>query len=123
MGMAKGSKTPVVAGPAGGIGKSIVKRFLEDGHRVVAGDADANGLKELSGEFNSGTRKVWEKQGNLRSKAYCEGLVEHAIAEAGRLDVLVNNAGIITRGNILETTDEDWVRTFNNLTALFDTWR
>jgi len=122
--MAAESKTAVITGAGGGIGKVIVKRFVDDGYCVIAGDVDANGLKELSNVFNKGVQKVWERQGDLRSKAYCEGLIDHAIAETGRLNVLVNNAGIITRGNIVETTDEDWARTFDiNVTAIFYTCR
>jgi len=117
-------KTAVITGAAGGIGKAVAKRFVESGYRVVAGDADVAGLKELSAGLSGGTRKVWEKLGDLRSKAYCEGLIDYALATTGRLDVLVNNAGIITRGSILETTDEDWIRTFDiNLTAIFYTCR
>src|SRR5262245_9725377 len=101
--MAAESKTAVITGAAGGIGKAIVRRFVDDGYRVIAGDADADGLKALADAFNDGGRKVLERKGDLRSKAYCEELVDHAIAETRRLDVLVNNAGIITRGNIVET--------------------
>ncbi|TIT86065.1 MAG: SDR family oxidoreductase, partial [Mesorhizobium sp.] len=67
---------------------------------------------------------VWSKAGDLRDKAYCEDLIEYAIQATGRLDVLINNAGIITRGNILETTDDDWERTFDiNLKSIFYTCR
>lgn len=122
--MANEKKTAAVTGAAGGIGRAIVQRFVEDGFHVVAGDADAAGLKELSNSLNSDTQKVWDKAGDLRSKAYCEALIDHAVGQTGRLDVLVNNAGIITRGNVLETTDEDWERTFDiNLTAVFYTCR
>lgn len=122
--MATKKKTAVVTGAAGGIGKAIVKRFVDDGYCVIAGDADANGLTELGSAFNKANRNVWERQGDIRSKAYCEGLIDYAIAETGRLDVLVNNAGIITRGNVVETTDEDWARTFDiNVTAIFYTCR
>jgi len=122
--MTNGNKTAVITGAAGGIGQAIVRRFIEDGFWVVAGDADADGLGKLAGLFNNGSQRIWEKPGDLRSKAYCEGLIDHAIAETGRLDVLLNNAGIITRGNILETSDEDWSRTFDiNLNAIFYTCR
>lgn len=122
--MAAESRTAVVTGAAGGIGSAIVKRFVDDGYRVIAGDADAHGLKQLSSALNGAVQKVWESQGDLRSKAYCEGLIDHAISETGRLDVLVNNAGIITRGTIVDTTDEDWARTFDiNVTAIFHTCR
>jgi meso-butanediol dehydrogenase/(S,S)-butanediol dehydrogenase/diacetyl reductase len=122
--MANEGKTAVITGAAGGIGKAVVKRFVTDGFQVIAGDADVAGLKELSGAFNNGAQLIWEKAGDVRSKAYCEELIDHAIVQTGRLDVLVNNAGIVTRGNILETTDEDWDRTFDvNLTAIFRTCR
>ena len=117
-------KTAVITGAAGGIGKAIVKRFIESGYHVVAGDADAAGLKELANAFNGGAQVIWEQSGDLRSKDYCERLVDDAVTATGRLDVLVNNAGIITRGNVLETTDEDWERTFDiNLKAVFHTCR
>lgn len=116
--------TAVITGAPGGIGRAIARRFVESGYRLVVGDADAPGLEDLSGALNNGARNVWAKPWDLRSKAYCEELIDHAIAVTGRLDVLVNNAGIITRGNILETSDEDWARTFDlNLNAIFLTCR
>jgi len=120
--MAAEGKTAVITGAAGGIGSAIVKRFVDDGYRVIAGDADGDGLRGLSSRFDSTV--IWERQGDLRSKAYCECLIDHAINTTGRLDVLVNNAGIITRGNIVDTTDEEWARTFDiNVTAIFYTCR
>lgn len=117
-------KTAVITGAAGGIGAAVVKRFVSEGFQIVAGDADAAGLQRLASEPNDGEKRVHTFQGDLRSKEYCEGLIDHAVRSTGRLDVLVNNAGIITRGNILETTDEDWDRTFDiNLKALFFTCR
>ncbi len=82
--MVDGRRTAVVTGAAGGIGKAITKRLIKDGYRVVAGDADANGLKALSGAFNNGNQVVWEQQGDLRSKAYCEALIDLAIQFTGR---------------------------------------
>src|SRR5262245_24055871 len=117
-------KAAVVTGAAGGIGRAITKRLVESGYRVIAGDADAGGLRALAAAFNEGDGAVWEKPGDLRSKDYCEELIDFSIRATGRLDLLVNNAGIITRGNVLETTDEDWARTLDvNLTAIFRTCR
>ena len=117
-------KTAVVTGAAGGIGKAVAKRFVEGGFRVILGDADVAGLHALVAALNVTGRNVWDKSGDLRSKSYCEALIDYSIEATGRLDVLVNNAGIITRGNILETSDEDWSRTLDvNLTAVFYTCR
>lgn len=117
-------KTAVVTGAAGGIGQAVARRFAQSGLRVILADANVAGLQALAAELNASERVAWAQPGDLRSKRYCEVLIDHALETTGRLDVLVNNAGIITRGNILETTDEDWARTLDvNLTAIFYTCR
>lgn len=117
-------KTAVITGAAGGIGQAISRQFVANGYRVVAGDADQAGLDRLKAELNRTGQTVWSRAGDLRNKAYCEELIDYSIRATGRLDVLVNNAGIITRGNILKMTDEHWERTFDiNLTSIFYTCR
>ncbi|QKC98861.1 SDR family NAD(P)-dependent oxidoreductase [Mesorhizobium sp. NZP2298] len=117
-------KTAVITGAAGGIGQAIARQFVANGFRVVASDADQAGLDTLEAELNRTGENVWGKAGDLRNKPYCEDLIEYSVQATGRLDVLVNNAGIITRGNILDTTDDDWKRTFEiNLTSIFYTCR
>ena len=125
MGMTEDTiKTAVITGAAGGIGRTIARKFIGNGFRVVLGDADADQLASFCAELNAGSEIAWAVPGDLRTKAYCEDLVDAALAKTGRIDVLVNNAGIITRGNILETSDDDWIRTFDvNLTAVFYTCR
>ena len=122
--MDTGKKTAVVTGAAGGIGQAIARKFVSSGYRVVAGDADQKGLEGLAAELNRTGEIVFIKPGDLRKKTYCEELIDYSSQSTGRLDVLVNNAGIITRGNVLETTDEDWERTFDiNLRSIFYTCR
>ena len=117
-------KTVVVTGAAGGIGRAICRQFVENGFRVIGGDADRQGLAGLEAALNTDGENVRGKVGDLRSKTYCEELIDEAIRRTGRLDVLVNNAGIITRGTILDTSDEDWERTFDiNVRAIFHTCR
>ncbi|MEI9425872.1 SDR family NAD(P)-dependent oxidoreductase [Mesorhizobium sp. Cs1299R1N1] len=117
-------KTVVVTGAAGGMGQAICRKFAANGYFVVAGDTNQDRLKSTADELNRGKETVLARPGDLRSKAYCEDLVDIAIQRTGRLDALVNNAGIITRGTILDTTDEDWERTFDiNLKAIFYTCR
>ncbi|MER9370652.1 SDR family oxidoreductase [Mesorhizobium sp. M0518] len=118
------TKTVVVTGAAGGMGQAICRRFVANGYFVIAGDANADRLMETTDELNRAGRNALAKAGDLRSKAYCEDLIDTAVSLTGRLDTLVNNAGIITRGTVLETSDEDWERTFDiNLKAVFYTCR
>ncbi|WP_352973485.1 SDR family NAD(P)-dependent oxidoreductase [Mesorhizobium sp. M1334] len=117
-------KTVVVTGAAGGMGQAICKKFASSGYFVVAGDTNAERLAETISEINRSGDNGLAKPGDLRSKAYCEDLIDTAISLTDRLDALVNNAGIITRGTILDTSDEDWERTFDiNLKAVFYTCR
>lgn len=117
-------KTVVVTGSAGGMGQAICKRFVANGYFVIAGDANAKRLIDTAAELNRSWQNALAKLGDLRSKPYCEDLIDTAIRLTGRLDALVNNAGIITRGTILETSDEDWEKTFDiNLKAIFCTCR
>src|SRR5262245_18905769 len=99
----KQRKTAVVTGAAGGIGKAVARRFADSGFRLILADAAIPGLQALAAELNQPEERAWAKPGDLRSKAYCEALLDYSIEATGRLDVLINNAGIITRGNILET--------------------
>lgn len=118
------TKTAVVTGAAGGIGRAVARRFAASGFRVVLGDVDGAGLQAVTAELNQDTKVAWDRPGDLRTKAYCDDLIDYAVAKTSRLDVLVNNAGIITRGDVLETSDEDWRRTFDiNVTAVFYTCR
>ncbi|MER8544006.1 SDR family oxidoreductase [Mesorhizobium sp. M1334] len=106
------------------MGQAICKKFASSGYFVVAGDTNAERLAETISEINRSGDNGLAKPGDLRSKAYCEDLIDTAISLTDRLDALVNNAGIITRGTILDTSDEDWERTFDiNLKAVFYTCR
>nr|WP_284283479.1 SDR family NAD(P)-dependent oxidoreductase [Mesorhizobium amorphae] len=112
-------KTALITGAAGGIRQAISRQFVANGYRVVAGDADQTGLDRLEAELNRTEQTVWSRAGELSKE-----LIYYCIRATGRLDVLVNNAGIITRGNVLETTDEHWEGTFDiNLTSIFYTCR
>jgi len=100
-------KVTLVTGAASGIGRATVMRFLEEGARVVAGDVDREGLDELAKECRD--RPLSTQVVDVGERAQCEGLVADVLVGAGRLDVLVNSAGITSRG-LEETLDyeEKW---------------
>ena len=101
-------KSAIITGAAGGIGEATARLFVAEGAKVVLTDV-AKGGKKLAKELGEaalflhhdvGDRKQWTK------------VVEAALARFGRLDVLVNNAGIYNVKPMLETTEADLERTF-----------
>lgn len=90
-------KTALVTGAAGGIGQAIVAGFRAEGARVAAADRDSSAIPADA-----------HLDGDLLNPEYCDGLIAAAVAALESIDIIVNNAGVITRGTIDETTDADW---------------
>lgn len=86
-----------MTGAAGGIGASIVARLREAGARVAVADRD---VSSVEAEVHL--------PGDLLDHTYTDGLAQAAADRLGGLDIVVNNAGVITRGSVTETSDQDW---------------
>lgn len=97
MGDLKG-KTALVTGAAGGIGRAIVARLRTEGVTVAGAD-----MVPCEADFSF--------EGNLMNADYCDALPARAAEAMNGLDILINNAGIITRGPITDASDEDYQRT------------
>ena len=97
--------TPVVlvSGAAGGIGSAVVRRFLQAGWQVAATDRDAEGLHGLTG---SGV--VARIPCDVRHADECRRVVEASVAAAGRLDALVNAAGVWREGPVESCSEADF---------------
>ena len=90
----------VVTGAGDGIGASTARKFLDLGDRVYGADL---ALDETPSELIEAICDVADPDA-------VSGLVERAVNETGRIDVLVNNAGIRVTGDVIGTTIEDWDR-------------
>lgn len=90
-------RTALVTGAAGGIGKAIVARLQADGTQVAVADRDT---KDLTAQAHL--------PGDLLDPAYCDTLPQAAHDALGGLDIVINNAGVITRGPVTESSDADW---------------
>jgi meso-butanediol dehydrogenase / (S,S)-butanediol dehydrogenase / diacetyl reductase len=110
-------KRVLITGGASGIGAATAARFLEEGARVVVLDRDADGLRRIAAELPAlaGTVAADVSRLNELRRGFDE-----AVGLMGRVDVLINNAGISIRHNFLDITPEDWDRVLAvNLTGVF----
>jgi glucose 1-dehydrogenase len=100
-------KVAAITGAARGIGKACAKRFLDDGVKVVISDVDADGLAATAAELGRplALRTV---VGNVAKRADVDQLVATAVKEFGRIDIMVNNAGVARNRDILEISEEEF---------------
>lgn len=104
-------RTAVVTAAAGaGIGGATARRFLEEGARVVLGDAHARRLtataEALAEEFGAG--KVASLPCDVTDEDQVNALLDTAEERHGRLDIVVNNAGLGGTADLVEMTDTQW---------------
>ncbi|WP_405971521.1 SDR family oxidoreductase [Streptomyces sp. NBC_00988] len=109
-GLLKGRTAVVTAAAGAGIGGATARRFLEEGARVLISDAHTRRLKEyeaeLAGEF--GAESVAALPCDVTDEAQVQALFDAAVAAHGRLDVVVNNAGLGGTSDLVDMTDEQW---------------
>jgi NAD(P)-dependent dehydrogenase (short-subunit alcohol dehydrogenase family) len=101
----------IVTGGARGIGRAIVAGFLREGASVYAVDRNAEGLHDL--EQRSADEHLRTGVANLADVVQAQRMVGDAIETLGGLDVLVNNAGIMPDGPILDVSQETFDAAFN----------
>ena len=113
------AKTAVVTGAARGIGLAITERFLAEGYRVAMIDIDAPTLMSAAARLSPADR-VLAIECDVADPAQVDDAVERAVRAFGRVDALVNNAGIAVFKPLLEHTFEEWSRVIAvNLTGAF----
>ena len=89
------NKSIVVTGASSGMGKAIVELFAREGANIVAVARRAERLEELAAALKDADGRIIPFAGDVRSEETMVGAIELAVKEFGRLDVLVNNAGIM----------------------------
>jgi NAD(P)-dependent dehydrogenase (short-subunit alcohol dehydrogenase family) len=101
----------IITGGSRGIGKAIAFLFAKEGSDIVLADIDLEGIKNIADEITSKTgRKCIAINVDISKKADVEKMVSATMKEFGKVDVLVNNAGILLHRPILDMTEEEWDR-------------
>lgn len=106
MGRRFADKSVIVTGGASGIGRATAIRIAAEGGRVLALDLDDQGLATLAAEYPD----IAVRAGSASDEATAHAVVADWIGQAGRLDVLVNMAGIIRSGHAAEMSLDDFMR-------------
>lgn len=103
------NKSIVVTGASAGMGKSIVELFVKEGANVVAVARRAERLAELKESLKDAPGKLVVFTGDVSKKEDNEKMIDLAVSEFGKLDVLVNNAGVMDdMAAMADVTDEKY---------------
>ncbi len=103
------AKVVMVSGAAGGLGAALCRRFAAAGAQIVAVDRDGAGLDRLDASLAANAVPVLTLVTDITDVQACRAAVDAALARFGRLDGLVNNAGISHR-SLLRETDPSTIR-------------
>lgn len=107
MGALEGRRA-IVTGAGSGIGRGIAERLAAEGAAVVIADLDGAGAGVVAGAIGSHGGRAVDLRCDVTSESDCQAAVARAIHDFGGLDLLVNNAGIIRRRTVIETTEAEW---------------
>lgn len=114
------NKVAIITGARRGMGKAHALALAQAGAKVVVSDIALADCKKVVEEIEKKKGEAIAVQCDVSKKAEVDQMVETAIKKWGRVDVLINNAGICQFKPFLELTEEDWDRTINiNLKGYF----
>ncbi|MGH7709118.1 MAG: SDR family NAD(P)-dependent oxidoreductase [Vulcanimicrobiaceae bacterium] len=103
-------KVAIVTGAATGNGQAIAQAFAREGASVLVADIAPDGAPETLNIIESAGGIAKALQADVRKADDAARMVEAALSWFGRLDIMVNNAGVIGRGDFLEVAEHEWDR-------------
>jgi meso-butanediol dehydrogenase/(S,S)-butanediol dehydrogenase/diacetyl reductase len=111
-------KVALITGGGAGIGAAISERFVKEGARIVITGRRQAVLERMAQKLPAGSTEIFA--GDVSKEEDVKGMVETAVKFGGKLDVLVNNAGISMMGSVTDISMENWLNTISiNLTGPF----
>jgi 3-oxoacyl-[acyl-carrier protein] reductase len=101
-------KVAFVTGAAGGIGAATARRFAREGAVVAVNDARPGGLDAVAADIEAAGAKALVMTGDVVNRADCERMIHDVTTAFGRLDILINNAGINRDAMAHKMSEEQW---------------
>jgi NAD(P)-dependent dehydrogenase (short-subunit alcohol dehydrogenase family) len=113
-------KVVLITGATSGIGTACAHEFAARGGRLMLTGRSQDRGKQVVEAIRATGAEAEFVAGDMRNRGFCDRIVEETIKHFGRIDVLVNSAGISLTATTLDTTDEQWDATIEtNLSSLF----
>jgi len=113
-------KVAIITGAAKGIGKAIAIEFMKEGAKVVVADIDFEGAQKTVEELKKMGGEAIAVKVNVADPVDVRSMVEKTVEKFGRVDVLINNAGIAIQKPALDMTLDEWRKIIDvNLTGVF----
>jgi 3alpha(or 20beta)-hydroxysteroid dehydrogenase len=110
-------KVALITGAGGGIGTATARRFAEEGASLLLTDADAGGAQKIAAELGD---DALAREHDVSSEGDWNATIAWTLEKHGRIDVLVNNAGVFLAAPLTETTLADFQRVLDvNVTGVF----
>jgi len=107
------NKVAIITGAARGIGKAMVRAFLEAGAAVAAIDLDGTVLEKTVNELNAEDRRILKVVTDISVKNQVEKMVAEVVDSFGTVDILINNAARQIWGPLLKTKEDGWDSIFD----------
>jgi 3-oxoacyl-[acyl-carrier protein] reductase len=110
----------VVTGAGRGIGRAIALKFASEGADVVCVSRTAENSEKVAAEVRALGRKAWALAADVSDAAAVSAAAEKILAECGKVNILVNNAGVTRDGLLMRMSEADWETVLNtNLKGAF----
>ena len=104
-------KVAIITGAGSGMGREMANRFAAEGAKIVAGEWNKATLEEVVAEVSASGGEITGVQGNIGERDDAEAIVQAALDTYGRVEVLVNNAGVMDQNEAVgDVDDATWER-------------
>lgn len=114
-------KVSIVTGAAQGIGKATALKFAAEGSKVVICDVRLGSMDEISAELKEMNAEFLAYEVNVVNRDQIKAMVDDIVAKWGKIDVLVNNAGITADNQLIKMPEEDFDKVIDvNLKGVFN---